>query len=573
LNKIIAPVVAFFTSFIFAQATRGEEAQRFNVRDYKAVADGSTDDAAAIQAAVNAAIKSKQPAEVFLPKGVYRLGHKIVGPNPHTYAQSFINIIHGREIVIRGEQGTELLSSDLAHDFFSLVDCKNVTVRDLAMDCDPLPYTQGRIECVDVANKTVVLRIDQGYDELDRDDFKEFYDLRIYDHPFYEGSMLDVYPHIKSRQRLGPGLWKCELKYGPDFQLRPSHVGKKWINWGVHFHGWAFRVSLSSDCLFENVKFYAGGDGMFSFWGNPGDLTARHCYVGPPPDSGRLFTTDGGTMMFYNRGTVRMIGCDFSHTDDDCFNMGTQYSRIGEAPDDYTFGFKHWDSPLPPQIGDVIEVYDWQSGRRKGAGKLVDIEPRQGGGFTCKIDRPVSFNLGTAQTAPPGQETGADRIIDINSAGRAIIQNNRFSSLRARCVLIKSPNSVVEGNTFYNTHMPGVVGGEKLSGIEGPSSRNLVVRNNIFKNVDAANIYFSGYENVNATIEGNTFTNYGRFPIFYDHTQGVAIDLKNMSGAHVANNIFEPSPGRPQGVPQILLDNSEHIEIGANQGLVDVGRR
>jgi hypothetical protein len=567
-------VFPFYFSLVPAKSATS---QRFNVRDFGAKADGVTDDGHAIQAAIDEAIKTKEAAEVFLPKGKYRLGQRKIDMRPSGYAGSHINILRGHDLLVRGEQGTLLLSGEVTRDFFSLTLCDGVAVRDMEFDSDPLPYTQGTIEAVDVKSKSVVLRIDKGYDGFDREDFRgfpTFYELRIFDNPAYEGHRVCFFPHIKTRERIGPQLWRCQLKFGPEFQLTPQLVGKKWMHYGKgHYHSWAFRVDRSSSCIFENIKLYAVGEGGFSFWGNPGDLTVRNCYIGPPPGSGRLFTADGGTMMFYNRGTISVIGCDFSHTDDDCFNMGTQYSRISESQDAFTCGFKHWDQHLPPQVGDVFEVYDWQTSKRKARAKLVAAQPRQGGGYTIRLDREVNFNLGTPQALALGKETGADRVIDINSAGRAIIKNSRFSALRARCIMIKSPGSVIEGNTFSNTHMPGVCGGEKISAFEGPPARDLTIRNNLFKGIDAANIMFAGANNADVVIEGNTFVDCGRFPMDYANTRGIAIDIRNVSGARVENNIFGPSPQRPKGTPQVTIEDSDKVEIGQNQGLKEVVRR
>ncbi len=552
--------------------------KQLNVRDFGAKADGVTDDDRAIQTAIEAAIKSNEPAEVYLPRGIYRLGVKKIDLTPAGYSGSHLELANAHDLVVRGEEGTILLSGQATRDFFGLTNCKGVVVRDMVFDCDPLPFTQGTIESVNEIANAVALRVDNGYDELDREDFKafpkQFYELRIFDNPAYEGHRVCVFPHIKSRKQLDKHLWRCELKFGPDFKLTKQLIGKKWIHYGKgHYHGWAFRIDTSSNCLLQNIKCYAAGDGGFSFWGNPGDLTIRHCYLGPKPASGRLFTADGGTMMFYNRGKVSVINCDFSHTDDDCFNMGTQYSRISESSNPFTCGFKHWDSKLPPQLGDTIEVYDWQTSKQKCRAKLVDVQPRRGGGYTIRLDQEVNFNTGSAEALAAGKETGADRIIDINSAGTALIRGNRFSALRARCIMVKSPNSIIEGNTFYDTHMPGVVGGEKISAVEGPPARNLVIRNNTFKGIDAANIMFAGTNNSKVVIQNNTFVDCGRFPIDYANTQGIAIDIRCVSGAQIDNNTFGPSPQRPKGHPQISIEKSEEIKLGQNKGLKEVLER
>jgi hypothetical protein len=43
-----------------------------------------------------------------------------------------------------------------------------------------------------------------------------------------------------------------------------------------------------------------------------------------------LIAAAGGSMAFFNRGTVCLEGCDFSQIDDDGFNIGSTLVRVLE---------------------------------------------------------------------------------------------------------------------------------------------------------------------------------------------------------------------------------------------------
>jgi hypothetical protein len=45
--------------------------------------------------------------------------------------------------------------------------------------------------------------------------------------------------------------------------------------------------------------------------------------------------------------------------------------------------------------------------------------------------------------------------------------------MRARCILVKTSDSVIENNTFYNTHMTAILAGPEFYWGEAPAVRNL----------------------------------------------------------------------------------------------------
>ena len=87
----------------------GKQPLRFEVKDFGAQGNGTTDDTPAIQSAINAATKSAGGGVVFLPKGTYLLNSSC--PSRHPWA--FHNLVIGSNVTLLGETGARLLQGPL----------------------------------------------------------------------------------------------------------------------------------------------------------------------------------------------------------------------------------------------------------------------------------------------------------------------------------------------------------------------------------------------------------------------------------------------------------------------------
>jgi hypothetical protein len=159
---------AFSTDFSVIQTSPRPEplrslavAQHFHVADYGATPDDSTNDAPAIQAALNAANiwqqQNHRPVEVDFAAGVYRLYNGYVPGSPPTV----LTLLNARDMVIEGN-GAELLVTDPTVGAFVLHTCSNMIVRDFTIDYETLPFTQGRITQI-LDSYSFVLDVEAGF--------------------------------------------------------------------------------------------------------------------------------------------------------------------------------------------------------------------------------------------------------------------------------------------------------------------------------------------------------------------------------------------------------------------------
>ena len=113
---------------------------------------------------------------------------------------------------------------------------------------------------------------------------------------------------------------------------------------------------------------------------------------------------------------------------------------------------------------------------------------------------------------------GIDRISDLSAVGSAIIRNCRISCRRARPILIKSRDALIENCTIYDSHSPGIQAGSEMYWDEGPQTLNLTVRGCTFENIDTAavdvGLFADGSDTSldckNILIENNVFKNNGQ---------------------------------------------------------------
>jgi hypothetical protein len=307
--------------------------------------------------------------------------------------------------------------------------------------------------------------------------------------------------------------------------------------------------------------------------------------VGVPPGSDRLIAAAGGGQEFQNRGTLVLDGCDVSRVDDDGVNMGTTYARVLKQVDPRTLVVEN-GAPFHP--GDRIALWDWLLKKGRSEAKLVRADREDNRSVRLTLDADVTAEHPAGSPGLPDRASwkgggrfeehdGIDRVAAFEAAGRMIVRNCRFQGMRARNILVKTSDSVIEGCTFYNTHMTAILAGPEFYWGEAPAVRNLVIRNNRFLNVDGSSINLGchvsehSYDNRNILIEGNTFEQYGaRGGVGIAGRQGTAVLIRNADGVIIRNNTFgPPASTAPAGAKPLVVEVSRHVSVQGNRGVPD----
>lgn len=534
----------------------------FNVRHYGAKADGTTDDSAAFKTAVQAALKAGPGNVVTIPAGKYFLAE---GWN----RDALIDLSGAKGLTIRGEAGTLLLKGDHAKRFFLLKDCRDVTISRLKLDEATLDFTQGIITACDANAHTCTVRIDAGYDAPDRVDlalhagtFRVFTDDRS-----NSWDQEDI-PFIEKREPLPDGQWLFTL----DRNGRTDFTGKKVLLWANSGGGWAFDlIGCPGSVLLEDIAWYGGGYGnCFATNDCDGDVTVRRLYIGPPPGTNRLIAGQG-SHQGSSRGRLTLEDCDLSRFDDDGVNTLSTFAHVlaQTGPNVLVVQHGRW------RVGDRVSLWDWtyQQQHARDEATVRTVTRKDNDTFELNLDKAVqTARLGPEpEGRPESERDGIDRLCCLPQVGTLVIRHCRVSCSRARALLVKSHDALIEDSTIYDSHY-GLQAGTETYWSEGPQLLNLTVRHCTFENVDAPGLDIGIFDSRasrdcrNILVENCVFRANGQRRNRYP--QGVGLRLRNVDGAVVRGNRFEDNPGA-----NLIIQDARNVRVENNVFVHPNGRK
>ena len=127
----------------------------FRVEDFGAIGDGIHDDGPALRAAAAALSNTVGPTTLSFGYGrTYRMGKE-------SQAHCSIVFQSAKNLTIEGNGSTIVNHPD--NRTLVLYRCEDVALRNITLDMDPPPFTQGRIQSIDVGGSRAEVLIDPGY--------------------------------------------------------------------------------------------------------------------------------------------------------------------------------------------------------------------------------------------------------------------------------------------------------------------------------------------------------------------------------------------------------------------------
>jgi len=144
--------VVLFTAMLLTPLATSHAAE-IHIRDFGAAGNGTADDAAALEKAVAALVAATKPAVLHFEAGrTYRIA---------TGAGYALRVQNQERIRIEGAGATLLLGPDRRG--LALRGCREVAVRGLRVDYDPLPFAEALVTGVDQASRAVMARIGDDF--------------------------------------------------------------------------------------------------------------------------------------------------------------------------------------------------------------------------------------------------------------------------------------------------------------------------------------------------------------------------------------------------------------------------
>lgn len=433
--------------------------------------------------------------------------------------------------------------------------CKNLTISNLSIDYNPLWFTQGTITAVSGNNLT--LKIDAGY----RDDYENFITkqysvMRLHDAKtggHLAGATTDY--EIKAIRRTASGtlVATMSIPYTGDSEYRPQ-AGNRFSLYECS--GGAVMMTDCTNTTYNAFNIYGSmGFGIHEISG-PGGTVMKNCKIVPGPKpagakAARMLSTLGDATHFQsvNKGPT-LDGCTITHCCDDGINVhGFFYRVVRVSGKDITVAFLNDD---PWAAGDTVNVFDRNEYNCRGSAKIVKLEKIRDVSLSTddgiltgntKYVKGWYYKI-TLDKAIPGISVGDDMSDPSRMGSGATVKNSTFGYNRARGIVLKGENSVIENNTITGTSHAGIMVISELSWAEGGFSNNSVIRNNKVINCgfDSRVEYGTGtvggimvllspknksfYKSTaarNLVIENNTVNNTVAFGIFISNCDGVTV--------------------------------------------------
>ena len=497
-----------------------------------------------------------------------------------------------RPLVIRGHTGIGIdgggctLVQTERRSVFDVERAYDVVVENVAIDYDPLPFTQGTVTAIDAGGSVVDVAVDPGYPAdaafaaaLDRGRFDV---IDREQEAFVVGGRYAL-AHA-SAVALPDRVLRITLAWSAidcSPGQRPLAIGDAVV--AVAFGPVAVSVRESSGVSFSRCVLHAAPMFGIMFSGGVGGTLLDRLRVVPGPlpagaTQPRLCSTnaDGTHFNCVERGPT-IVGCEYRRTGDDPVNVhGFAWHVVGRL-DARSFAVVARQD-LGLAAGDTVELLDtaWSS---KEEAVVVEKRAHAAAGLAAAIER-----VWAGKAAPAVRDAvwavTFDRDLDLavgdvvasrtRCGAGTVIRDSSFHG--GGRVMVKTENALVERNTFTRANVVALhVGADIGFWSETHFARNVTIRGNVFRgcgttanhcfpDAEAFATVFVGCsppqkarglpttrENRNLLIEDNTI----------EDSFGAALEITNAAGVLVRGNTI----GRT-----FLRDSA--FAAGRNVGLV-----
>lgn len=434
-----------------------------------------------INKAIAAARSSDRPTVVrFEPGAVYRVSHP---EEPGMQGKYAIHIKDTDNLVLDG-QGATLLITHPEVGGICTEDCRNIEIKNIEIDYEPLPYAQGRIHAVNLQENWFELRVDDGFLEPDQPSFDRAmakWGLTVRD-AAGGGRRFVGALHADRWEKTGERLWRFHVRENEfDATLRSMGLqpGERYIHMARNY-AQAIAAVRCENILWDNITVFSS-PGLAFYPHLTSHHTIRDCHV--KVHQGRIFSTNAdGIHMRGSRGHALIDGCSFAGMADDAINVHSSALAVLEQPaPNQVLVKKHTFSVRP---GDRLEAVRTASAEVLGHASVETVEDA-GANLLLTLNRDfegLAERGGTVEKNEHGYDTADTVFYNLSEAANPVtIRNCTFNDFRGRGVLISARGATVEGNTFKVPEGWGVVMGyESSRWAEGPIARDVVIRDNRF---------------------------------------------------------------------------------------------
>ena len=456
----------------------------------QSVKSNSVDEASFdLQSFVDSTLRSGK-RRIVLPRGRHRVSPR---DSVHLRLTALTNV----EIIA---EGVEMICTETSCAI-SFEKCRDVRLRGMTIDYDPLPFTQGRIVRLAPDRGWFEFEVIEGYPDFSKVEKR----VEIFDAA--SGELLRELPdsEIAAVHPMGERHFRIVRPKGFSFPDRvyQEQIGDILVTNQRSANGTGDHAIVATDCAglkLEDVTLYASP--LFGFLELRCDGTNyRRCKIDRRPQEEdpikrglrrlRSLNADAFHSIQATQGPA-IVGCTAKFQDDDCVNIhGTYHLVTASHGNDLRVVAASGQLTIHP--GDKVEFIPYE-GKRPADAVAVRIEP----------DEPINEAEKTFVQKHPMDEHLRQRLLSNNarffkitldhaapltmgagvcssrSVGNGcLVQDCDFGHNRSRGILIKASNAKVLGNTITRSWMTAVlVAPEFAWWMEAACASNVLIEGN-----------------------------------------------------------------------------------------------
>ena len=473
-----------------------------HVADFGAKGDAVHDDGPAFRAAVsNAVALAGRPTVIEIPEGEFYFAPQ--PPRPNGSHKTHLRIAGLTNCVLRGvsPEKTLLRFGDYDGPGLWISRSENVTIANMDIAGTEVSFTQG--EVLEFSKEAGWVRIRHQPGSMAPDDRRLVNGGRMQVLGIYDGNRRQVLHqemfYANRTDNLGNGEYRIWLQKDHFIFKRPSsHLEKGWIITVGDRNGLIGRVGATTGarfCNFANVHVRNGRSAAINFMDS---LYSTAWRVKIYPLRPELIQASDADAIFSYRG--EFIGeCEVSNLGDDAFNCMVRGRNIDRVENNDTIVAQWLPGHYEP--GDLFLVVRPTTGEFVYLGRVK--RPGRGDGDThdTQFDSPLPElvshkSLGKGRLLPE-----ASFAINVKGAASSfspdqmyrpyafgvgmIVSGCTISNLRGTGCVVGTSGVLIENNVFENMNRG--IGLSCLSNCtEGPTPFNVLIRNNLFRNVGTA---------------------------------------------------------------------------------------
>lgn len=475
--------------------------------------------------------------------------------------------------------GVRLVAKELKQ-VVRLTDAENLTVNGLAIDYDPLPFTQGTV--TRVSGSTFDVQIHAGYQMASGSPRVIAYDAQSRQVKDGTATRYNV-----GMSDLGNGRFRLNRMFGD--ALAAGDLVSLTLPTQIP-HG--LLLEDSTGVTLQDVRVHASTSfGVFERGGGGNTFNNIQVVPGPTPagaTQARLLSSNADG--FHSKHTSvgpTVIGAHIAAQGDDGIAINTDFHMVGASiGSQLEVGAKN--GSLNFQVGDRIRGYNRATGAIAEAvvqsitrdasldsglaslqnSLLPDARSDLDTGYRLTLSQPLAVSPGDLISSPDRSGSGFQ------------VRDSLIENHRARGMLLKAPNGLVENNTVDGSTIGGIVLlAEPYTWQEAGFSENVVIRGNTVRGtgrqfgepinnvnggiVVAASEGWVGRHHASITIENNVLDSVTGPGLMISLADGVQVLSNHFKNTHPVASINGTGMGvDPTAV--IWIDDAENVSLSGN---------